>query len=580
MKKNKIFTIFTIFILFTIPVVNFSVAQPSTYVGVEEGDEYTWKIDFDIDGIDQLVNNTRQLIVDYSMSTPDLFGFESLTISESIEYAIETALNMIFSPGWESMNISSLFEEFIQTSVDMVFPGILPANWGDLNFSAFFDYVIDGINSTMSLGWENYTLQELTDYILPSGWENLTLLDLGFYVINELDTLDILPPGWENESISDLLEQIVLSVIPEGFSFNFIFGMVWDYLLLNISFLQYSIDDLFTPLIPPEILQYSIDDLFALIPPEILNSNNSDVIDSLTFFLDSILPPGWDSQSLTSLIDDLFDQLLIGILDPGVVSMNISTLIELLIENFVDPYLYSILSVYIGPLPLGWESLTISELLQLYVNNIIIPVWDNTVATQWNSLRSLIESSGFVSNEMGLKARVENIGNEASLSLGGPRGVSINLTIFISLDMVNWIPISTILNSFGIDLSFFTVLPILVDPSTYSNNLIALIDQMPFTGGLIIAKNYTLELYTQDIVIPINGDPNGIVISAEWTNQGLLKSATIEVSGITAFSIELEIEAPESEEIPGYEIPYILGTSFFVIIGVILIKTKQKKIRA
>ncbi len=656
MKKNKIYLIFTICILFTIPIVKFSVAQPPTYVGVEEGDEYIWKINIDIDGVDQLVNNTRQFLVDQrdNISTIDLNGFESLNISESIEIIIDTALNMTFPPGWESKNISSLIKELFQTYGGGAF---------NLNFSAFFDYVIDGLNSIMPSGWENFTLQELvysalptgwenhniTELVysiinelntsliqgrLPQGWENLTLLELGLYTINELlmlppgwenltitefvysaiDMLGILPPGWENETISDLIQGFLLSVIPEGFSFNFLLESL-DFLLpllipdfqysidqlfaltfppeilnLNVStvfegllslfipggILQYSIDDLFALLIPPEFLNYSIDDLFALLPPEILNLNISAVIDSLAFFLDSILPPGWDSQSLTSLIYDLVD-LFIGMLDPGVASMEISTLIELLIDDFIVPYMYYPLSAYIGPLPLGWESLTISELLWIYMDNYILS-WDNTIIAQWTSLRSLIESSGILSNEMGLKARVNDIKDEVLLSPGGPRGVPINMTLFFSLDMENWVPIPEILDSFGINLSFFTALPMLVDPSTYSNELIAFIDQMPFTGGLIIANNYGLELNTQDIVIPITGDPNGIVISAEWTNQGLLKSASIEVSGITAFSIELVIEQPGggAQEIPGYNLYFLL--ILFPVITAFLIRKRLKKI--
>jgi len=672
MKKLRILVVLAISTLLLIPFGSFTRAQPSTYVGVQEGDVYTWKINFDVDGLDQLINNTRQLLVDRvnNMPPPDLFGFESLTISESIDQVIDTALNMIFPTGWENMNLSSVIEEIIHPFI------------GDLNFSALIDYVVDGLNSIMPSGWENYNITELvysimnelntsliqgplpqgwenynitelvysimnelnTSHVqgrLPQGWENLPLIELGLYTINELDILgilppgwenfsitefvyfaidtldiiDILPPGWENEELSDLLHEILLSVIPEGFSFNFLLENALDFLLpllipggitqysidglfallppeilnLNIStgieelfslflpgsFHQYSIDYLFA-LLPESILQYSINELFALLPAEILNLNFSAAIDLLTSYLNLLMPVGWESQSLNSLIEYFVD-MLIGMLDPGLASMDMSTIIESLIDNFVEPNLYYILSSYIGPLPLGWESLTISELLQLYSNNMIL-MWDLTVAAQWNSLRSSIEMAGFVYNEIKIKARVENIKNEISLYLGGPRGVPINLTLLISLDTVNWIPISTLLNSFGIDLSFFTGLPMLVDPSTYSNNLIAFIDQLPFTGGLIIGTNYSVEPLSQDIVLPITGDPNGIVISAEWTNKGVLKSVTIEASGITAFSIELEIEEPE--EIPGYEVPIILGTSFFVIIGVILIVKKKNKIRS
>jgi len=630
MKKIKILTICTICILITIPFVQFSNAQPSTYVGVEEGDEYTWKINFEIDGMDQLVNNTRQVLVDQinAISTIDLYGFESLTISESIEYVIDTALNMALPPGWEGKNISSIITDIFPPSLGLL----------NLNFSAFIDFVIDGLNSTMPSGWDNFTLQEIAYYALPSGWENhnitelvyvifnelnasiiqgrlpqgwqnLTLIELSLYTINELemlgilppewanititefvhsviDTIDltgILPPGWENETLSDLIQEILLIVVPEGFSFNFYVENIVDYLLplfipetilqysiedliafipseilnLNFSgiinqilsifslehFLLYSIDDLFADL-PPEILQYTIDDLFALFPPEILNLNISAATDNLTLFLDTIMPAGWDSLSLSSLIGVSTD-MVIGMLNPVLATMNISAIIDLLINNFVEP----MLSAYIGPLlPLGWESLTILELIQYYMNNLLI-FWDSMVVPQWNSLRTLIETVGFFSNEIGLKARVENIENEVSLSPGGPKGVPINLTLLISLDMVDWIPISTIVDSFGIDLSFFTTLPMLVDPSTYANDLIAFIDQMPFTGGLIIAKNYGLTSLSQNIAIPVAGDPNGIVISVEWNNKGLLKSATIEASGKTAFSLELEIE-PEPPEPP------------------------------
>jgi len=528
MRKNKFLTIFTVCILFTIPIVKFSVAQPSTYVGVEEGDEYTWKMNFDINGVDQLVNNIRQVLVNQTdnISTIDLYGFESLNISESIEYAINTALNKTLPSGWESKNISSLIKEIFPLSVGLF----------NLNFSAFIDFVINGLNIIMPSGWKNFTLQELAYYALPPGWENKTLLDIiqGFLPI----------------------------FIPEGFSINFL-----------------SVDLLLSLFIPENNLQYSIADLFALLSPEIINLNISTAIDTLTLHLDNIMPVGWDSLNFTSFIEDLVGQSLINISGSEVASTNISTLIGLLIHDLVEPNILYILNNSLGLLPLGWETLTISELIQLYMNNLIL-MYDNTIATKWNSLRSLIKNTGFISNEIGLKARVENIGTEEFLSLSGLRGVPINLTLSISLNMINWIPFSTILNSFGINLSFFTAIPMLVDRSTYPNNLIALIDQMPFTGGLIIANNSSFELNSQDIIIPVAEDPNGIVISAEWTDIGLLKSATIETSGITAFSIELEIGKPESlEDIPGYEISFILGTTFFMIIGVIII-VKKKKIRS
>ena len=64
MKKSKILVVIVFSVLLLIPFGSFTRAQPSTYVGVNEGDVYTWKVDVDVDGVDELVTNVGVLLDD------------------------------------------------------------------------------------------------------------------------------------------------------------------------------------------------------------------------------------------------------------------------------------------------------------------------------------------------------------------------------------------------------------------------------------------------------------------------------------------------------------------------------------
>jgi len=78
MKKNKILGILLLTILFLLPFGNYANAQVPDYVGVEEGEQYTWNVEVNFEFVDDLLDNVRDVIVDLQTNL-DLDGLELLS---------------------------------------------------------------------------------------------------------------------------------------------------------------------------------------------------------------------------------------------------------------------------------------------------------------------------------------------------------------------------------------------------------------------------------------------------------------------------------------------------------------------
>ena len=203
----------------------------------------------------------------------------------------------------------------------------------------------------------------------------------------------------------------------------------------------------------------------------------------------------------------------------------------------------------------------------------------------------IIQASGMLSYEIGIKMTIDNIGIIESVFPGGPEGVNLDVTLYYSLDFENWVDLSLLLA--GLDTTFMTMpfgfmaavtlidffsgKTMIFDPSSYSNVNIALMDQLMYSGGLIVANNYNWASIQTEITIDTINDPNCIAASIAWNGNGILTSATIKASGAAVASITL-LGEETTPEIPGYEIPIILGISSVALIAIIYHLKRKNRI--
>ena len=164
------------------------------------------------------------------------------------------------------------------------------------------------------------------------------------------------------------------------------------------------------------------------------------------------------------------------------------------------------------------------------------------------------------------------------------------MTLFISLDMENWMSLEEIFANltntdtnelalstppppedegpFGNPLELllnFSLSSYIMDPSTYSDPKKALLDQAALTQCLIVATNYNWSIITTEATISAAGNTDAFEVSAEWNRNGLLSQAYLKSDGVTAITINY---APE-KEIPGYEITMIIIIIPLTVVGII-----------
>jgi len=132
MRKNKFFAILLVPLLFLLPFGNFAKAQVPSYVGIAEEGDYTWKAEANFAGVNQLLGNVRDVLVEQQENLPslDLFGLEDLTIDEIIAQIADVYLSHILPVGWQGLNISTLIEEtiedYIETFNSTILSGMIP----------------------------------------------------------------------------------------------------------------------------------------------------------------------------------------------------------------------------------------------------------------------------------------------------------------------------------------------------------------------------------------------------------------------------------------------------------------------
>lgn len=544
MRKNRLLVILLIPILFLLPFGNYGKAQIPSYVGVGEGEQYTWKAEVKFEGVDDFLDNIRDVLVDLKTNLPslDLFGLESLTLADLYKQIAVVFFSNILPVGWEGLNISTLIkltiEDYIVKFNSTILSGMIPSNWQALNFSDFYYLVFDGLNAT-----------------LPSGWEDNPLPELYKMAINELNSTifyGLIPAGWEDMTLGELLEALMMKYAP----------VMWESFVF-----QMMLETVMTLGIPPKFLDDTlselIDQLVGLLPPEITSLNATALFDQMFFGLNQSMP-GIESENMTTVIDFLA-VMVNDSLPMGYGELSMTELLDLGIDELM-----------VLMLPPELYGLTILEILDLGFTEAI-NFFDTQILPGWDETYLMLQAAGLLSYEVGLRVIINSIGTEIESYPGGPRGVPIDMNVSVSLDFENWMDLSmygisslnpliifSLLVYFGMPL---TLPPLIVNPSTYSIVETALMDQFMLTSTLIVANNYDWTSIPTDLTIPTTGNPDSIEMSATWNNKGVLQKAEVKADGTVVASISL-IGAAE-EPIPGYEILIILGFTSIALIAII-----------
>ncbi|MFX0036392.1 MAG: hypothetical protein ACFE9I_12230 [Candidatus Hermodarchaeota archaeon] len=575
MKKIKILTVFMAIAIILIPLANFSRAQSSGYVGVSEGSEYEWRINLNLDGVNNVMQNVPGLMTNIQnrILELDLFGLASKTLPEAMENVSHTILNTILPMGWEVLNISELLEATIEKFVEdfnsTVLAGNVPGNWKTLNYSTFMDYVIEGLNSTMPTGWEDHPIPHL--------------ITLAINEFNNSILFGLIPEAWDQLTLNSFFESIIAESFPSATE-SFL-----TYIMMDQWFSQ-----LYT-LLPPGSEGQIIEDLLPyMMPPELYNTNLTILLEGLWYAINNTSPPGWDSGSMLELLENQADWMNtnLSLQEPSLNGANFSAILKWEIDELI--YMYNS-TLPPGMFPPNWLDMSIKDLASFMVEQGKTQ-FTSMILPQWDSMYAALETLGATfPTTYGIKVAIDDIGAERISTLGGQRATEIEMSLFLSVDMQTWMEFEELIENLTSTVSVFPAEPIpietnvtttvlysllnltmegyIVDPSSYSDPKIALLDQAIFTKGLIVATNYEWAAINTEATIATAGNLDAFELTASWNSIGLLSKATLSSDGVTAISITLVSDG----EIPGYEITIIMIVMPLTVIGIIYYIRKRNR---
>ena len=598
MRKVKIAGVILISSLILISVGNFTIAQPS-YVGISEGEEYIWDLGLNKVGVNSLKDDTEILVQELlsNFSTLDLGAYTNLNVTEAILLGIEDSIdliNEIFPPGlipsdWKTVNITAFVENTIDKVVETfnstVLSGEIPYDWKSESIVSFFDHVIEGLNKTIP-GFDNFTVSEVLETViniindnfpcelLPEGWEDITISNLieiylG-YPANFINTTilpGMIPSDWLHMDLAQLLQNVfpvlpqtlidqlvaINASLPNGFSIFTFFDVYAQ--SLNLSGIipgdweDYTIPELVFPIFllgyEDYNVSYTFDEIFEALnssaPFDLYSLNMSSLINMTTYGLFSNLPIEQQSAPTIDLLRDAISSIILDI-------------------NSSSP---------VGTFPDNWMSLTIDNLRDHYVDQAQI-LFDEFMVQVDTFLAQFELLGGF--QTFRLKAKIDHIGDEIELFPGGPKGAPIDISIQIKVPLSDWVNLTDL-----IEIDIFQYYPIyILNPTTFSVEKGALIEQFLSTGGLFIGTNYDWNGIVKEYEFPGPVPDKVLNFDVDWNNNGVLDHIRLEYDGQVVASIELQTTPTEPEIISGYNLLIFTGITLFSM-GVLLSSIKKKK---
>ena len=614
MRKTKIASILLMFSLILISVGNFTIAQDSSYVGISEGEEYIWDLGLNQEGVNSLINDSEIFVHELldNLLTIDLGDYTDLNASEAILLGYEESfelINNIFPPGlipddWKTVNISafvdSLFDRVVETFNSSFLSGAIPYDWRSENIVDFFDHVIDGLNKTIP-GFETFTLGEILENVinlindnipcdlLPEGWEDMTIsnlieISLGkpFDFINTTILPGMIPSGWLHMDLALLLHNI-FPILPQwlidqfsasyyGYSGEFSIFTIIDMYVQNFN---YSMGGL----IPGDWEDYTIPELvFPFLLGGYEDNNVSFVFDEFIELLNSSSPFDLYSVDMNYLINmtiyNMFSNLPIEQQSMPTIDF-LREQINMMLVAFnstmnpapSEPQPIGLFSFI--PFPDDWMSLTIDDLRTYYIGQIRI-LFEQFMVQVESYLEQFELLGGF--DKFSLKAIIDHIGNEVELIPGGPKGVPINITIEIKVPMSDWVNLTEMLE---IDIFQYYQIYIL-DPTTFSVDTGALIEQFFSTGTLFIGKGYDWSGIIKEYEFPGPGSDRFLNFDMNWNTKGVLDHIRLEYDEQVVASIKLRTTTTELGGISGYNLLIFAGITLFSI-GLLITSIKKRK---
>ena len=605
MRKKHTAGILLIGTILLISIGNFTIAQGSSYVGISEGEEYIWDLGLNKVGVNNLKDDTEILVQEIfsNISALDLGAYTDLNASEALLLGIEDSIdfiNEIFPPGlipddWKTLNLSTLMEDLIDQVVETFngsfLQGEIPYDWKSENIVSFFDHVIDGLNKTTP-GLDNFTLGEVIETLinviddscpielLPEGWEDMPIFNLieiylG-YPVNFINTTilpGMIPSDWLHMDLSLLLQNVfpilpqtlidlLASSIPSVPGGNSIFTFFDQYAqLFNIS--------LFPGLIPGDWDDYSIPELiFPLLLGPYADYNLTSTFYELFEAINSSAPFDLYAVNMSSLINMTIYSVT------AIFPTEIQSMPTLdILRNVTSSYLLLMNDAYTssGIFPDNWMSLTIDNLRTYYLDQAQT-LFDQYMVEFETYLTQFELLGGF--QKISLKAIIDHIGDEIDLIPGGPKGVPIDISIQIKVPLSDWVNLTDLL-----EIDIFEYYPIyILNPTTFSVDKGALIEQFLSTGGLFIGTSYDWTDIVTEYEFP--GPVTGKVLNFEidWNNKGVLDHVVLEYDGQEVAFIDLQTPPTEPGIISGYNLLIFTGITLFSMSATIRsIKKKKTK---
>jgi len=604
MRKVKIASILLIVSLILISVGNFTIAQDSSYVGISEGEEYIWDLGLNKEGVNSLINDSEIFVQELldNLLTIDLGAYTDLNASEAILLGYEESfelINNIFPPGlipddWKTVNISTFMENLVDRVVETFnssfLSGTIPYDWRSESIVTFFDHVIEGLNKSIP-GFDNFTVGEvlvnvinlINDNVpydlLPEGWEDMTIsnfieISLGkpFDFINTTILPGMIPSDWLHMDLAPLLHNI-FPILPQWLIDQFAVSYEYYDEFSIFTMIEMSFNSSMGGFLPGDWEDYTIPELmFPFLFQGYEDYNVSFVLDEFFEALNSTSPFDLYSVDMNYLINMTIYSMTNGL---PIEQQSMPT-IDFLREQ-INMMLIAFNSTYnpeppepaIGPFPDDWMSLTIDNLRAYYIDQTRI-LFEQLMVQVESYLEQFELLGGF--DKFSLKAIIDHIGDEIELIPGGPKGVPINITIEIKVPMSDWVNLTEMLE---IDIFQYYQIYIL-DPTTFSVDTGALIEQFLSTAGLFIGKGYDWSGIVKEYEFPGPGSDRFLNFDMDWNTKGVLDHIRLEYDGQEVASIKLQTTPTEPGIISGYNLLIFTGITLFSM-GLLIKSIKKRK---
>ena len=255
--------------------------------------------------------------------------------------------------------------------------------------------------------------------------------------------------------------------------------------------------------------------------------------------------------------------------------------------NFLDGTLHGLIHEIVGIL--NYTAGTYIPFLNIFMD-IDSTQWD-ALSTGYPSFHDLIEYLTvlyYIDSTIQLRVVIDTIGEEMIIPYYGITGTPINISMKFSIDTENWIDIPveilSLSNAIGLNCDFF-----IIDPSTTPGEwFTAFPQQIGMSYGLIMANSYDWADFNTEETIPAGlglnlpgltflQDLEEISFGISWTANGILDELVINYGGEQIARIGSPAVIP-TMNIPGFDLPILIGISAIGAIGVIYIVMKKKRI--